>query len=55
MKKTITDANGTRITFDNKTRQIENTIDKHGFIYDSTGQRTGNVHGHAYIEGIYYD
>lgn len=57
MKKTkvITDSEGTRFTIDLNTREILSTIDKHGFTYNKQGKRTGNIHGHEYIEGNFYD
>ncbi len=52
--RSFTDANGTQFIIDLKTRKIISTMDKHGFIYNAKGIRTGNIHGHAYLDGCYY-
>ena len=52
---TITDSEGNRITYCTFTNKIVSTVDRYGFIYDSNGERTGNVHGLEYIEGYQYD
>ena len=56
-KKThsVTDANGTTFILDDKTRMILTSMDKNGFIYNSKGERIGNIHGHEYIEGYNYE
>jgi len=54
MNKTITDSKGNRITFDIQSRQIVKTVDRHGFIFNAQGKRTGNVHGQSFIKG-YHD
>jgi len=52
--KTISDANGTKYIINSDTRKVITTMDKHGFIYNSEGTRTGNIHGKQYIEGCFY-
>jgi hypothetical protein len=53
--KTLTDADGNRITYDTATDQILKRVDKHGFIYNSKGVRTGHISGKEYVEGYFYD
>lgn len=53
--RSITDANGNQYTINAKTREIISRRDKYGFIYDSQGNRVGNVHGHAHMDGFYYE
>ena len=50
----FTDAEGTSYILDADTREIITTMDRNGFIYNSEGERTGNIHGHEYIEGYCY-
>lgn len=53
--RNITDAEGNCYNFDEVSRVINYRVDKHGFIYNSKNERTGNVHGHEFIDGFYYD
>lgn len=53
-KTSFTDANGTKYILNAETRQIISTMDKNGFIYNSKGERTGNIHGNEYITHYYY-
>ncbi len=52
---TITDSEGNRITYCASSEKIISIIDRNGFIYNSKGERTGNVHGQEYIEGYHQD
>lgn len=53
--RNITDAHGNQYTINSKTREIISRRDKHGFIYDSQGNRVGNVHGYTHLDGFFYD
>ena len=50
----FTDANGTSFIVDKATRKIVTSMCRSGFIYDSKGERTGNIHGYTFAEGCYY-
>lgn len=53
-KHSFTDANGTQYILNAETREIISTMDRSGFIYDSTGKRVGNIHNRAFMEGFNY-
>jgi len=52
---TLTDAQGNRTTYNVETNEILKIIDKHGFMYDAQGNRTGHISNDEYIDGFFYD
>ena len=54
-ERSLTDAEGNTYNFNEDTRIINYKVDRHGFIYNSKGERTGNVHGHEFIDGYNYE
>ncbi|WP_155827700.1 hypothetical protein [Gillisia sp. JM1] len=53
--KTLTDAEGNRTKYNTTTNEIVSTIDKHGFIFDAEGNRTGHISNDEYIDGYFYE
>jgi|AntAceMinimDraft_16_1070373.scaffolds.fasta_scaffold402127_2 hypothetical protein len=41
--KSYTDANGTTYIIDKKTRKIQSSMCRSGFIYDAEGKRNGHI------------
>jgi hypothetical protein len=52
--KSFTDAEGTKYILNAETREIISSMDRNGFIYNSKGERTGNIHGHKFITHYQY-
>lgn len=41
--ETITDSEGTRISFNSRTREITKTVDRNGFIFNSEDKKVGHI------------